>query len=110
MQGFAERIKSKREELGLSQAALGRKIGVSQQTIAGLESGRFSRTSHTFSLAEALGVSAEWLMKGEQKPTNEVVKVSSVKEGKILLEFSHYVTLDQFNEIAKILELDSDDG
>ncbi len=57
-----ERLKKAREAAGLSQASLGKKAGVTQDTIWGIESGK--RKPHPGTLrkvAVALGVAPEWL-------------------------------------------------
>lgn len=68
-----DRILERRTELGLSQAQLADKAGVSQVTIQHLESGRNSSSKKLLEIARALGVTAEWLASGqagEHKPSN----------------------------------------
>jgi len=60
-----DRILERRTALGLSQAQLAEKAGVSQVTIQHLESGRNSTSKKLLEIARALGVSAEWLGSGE---------------------------------------------
>jgi transcriptional regulator with XRE-family HTH domain len=59
---FAERMRETRLELGMSQAQLARKMGMSQQAISSIEGGR--RESYLFTalcVADALGVSLDYL-------------------------------------------------
>ncbi|MBB3004408.1 phage repressor protein C with HTH and peptisase S24 domain [Paraburkholderia tropica] len=64
MNTFGDRVREKREELGMSQEGLGKAAGISQSTIAQIERGRNQGTKHILSLARALGVDAEWLETG----------------------------------------------
>lgn len=61
---LANRLKSRREELGLSQTALARIAGVSQQLISKIETGKSDATTEGPKLARALRVSIDWLLEG----------------------------------------------
>lgn len=61
------RVKFCREKRQMSQMDLAKKIGVSQGTIAHIESGRNQSTKYIVDLAKALKVSAEWLSEGKGK-------------------------------------------
>ncbi|WP_369065330.1 XRE family transcriptional regulator [Burkholderia gladioli] len=67
MRSLAQRLRETRDEQSLSQADLGTRAGVSQSTIANIESGRNQGSKHLMAIARALGVSAEWL-ESEQGP------------------------------------------
>lgn len=71
MRTFAERLKATREEKDpkLSQKRLAELSGVSQSTIANIESGRNRGSTAILALAEALGVRAEWLLDEEGPKT-----------------------------------------
>ena len=59
---FAERMRETRLDLGMNQAELARKMGMSQQAISSIESGR--REAYFFTVicvADALGVSLDYL-------------------------------------------------
>lgn len=59
------RIRQARKSLGLNQAALAMRVGVSQPAVANWESGVHDpRRLMLAKLGEALGVSAEWLAEG----------------------------------------------
>lgn len=64
---FSKRLKSQREVLGLTQAQLGEKIGVSAQTISAYEKngfngkGKLPTLDKAVSLADVLGVSLDFL-------------------------------------------------
>ncbi|MCW5699439.1 MAG: helix-turn-helix transcriptional regulator [Rhodospirillales bacterium] len=61
---LGQRIHGRRNELGWSQAELAKRAGVSQGTIAQLETAAITRTKHLVEIAHALGVSSEWLASG----------------------------------------------
>lgn len=64
MNTIGSRIKQVREELGLTQSDLAKRIGAAQSTIGSLESGARNQPRKLISIAAALGVSAEWLETG----------------------------------------------
>ena len=75
---FAERVKKRRTELGLSQSALAKRTKVSQGTIAQIELGLSQGTGKIVDLALALGVSPEWLLYGKNPPS-ELAKSSDTQ-------------------------------
>ena len=61
--GFAGRLRALREKSGLTQADLAGVCGLTGQWISHFESGRRMPTvKHLVSLAEAFGVSTDWLL------------------------------------------------
>lgn len=82
--GFGQRVRQRREELGLSQPELGRLAGYSQSNIDWIESGGPKRPKRAAGvLARPLMTTPEWLLgEGGQKhigpeflPTEELVKI-----------------------------------
>ena len=69
MSTLAERVVETRAKLGISQAEVGARAGVSQQAVLKVENGQTRRPKWLPELAEALGVSADWLRKGEGSPS-----------------------------------------
>jgi|GEM_PF-3624010 len=65
MKTLQERLKHARKEAFLTQAQLSAVSGLSQSTIAQIESGRNSGTRFADRLAKALNVSVSWLLTGE---------------------------------------------
>lgn len=61
---MGERIRNRRQELGLSQQALADQVGVSRPTISQIESGAqpTMNTDTAKALARALGVSIDYLV------------------------------------------------
>lgn len=79
-----DRILGRRTELQLSQAQLAERAGVSQVTIQHLESGRNATSKKMVDIGRALGVTAEWLMTGENgraRHSKPVVDQSNVEPG-----------------------------
>jgi transcriptional regulator with XRE-family HTH domain len=83
-----ERLSAARHKCGFTQAELAQRAGVSQSTIAQIESGRNSGTKFAFRLANALQVSVEWLLVGKgimEMPTIEEIDAayafSSLRDG-----------------------------
>ena len=64
MKTLADRLKSAREKAGLSQAQLGEKIGLSQQSVAKIENGETQQPRKIKEIAFALGVTQRWLQLG----------------------------------------------
>ncbi|HAS20718.1 MAG TPA: hypothetical protein DCR16_03185 [Lachnospiraceae bacterium] len=63
---FGEKIKLRREELGISQEQLGNLCGVSRRTIVSYETmGKFPRASTLSRLSRALGVTARYLSRDD---------------------------------------------
>lgn len=61
---FASRLTLRREQIGLTQAQLAAKSGLSQATVGNLETGRNKGTKRILELAQALHVTPEWLLHG----------------------------------------------
>lgn len=67
-----DRIKKRRTELGLSQAALAKKVGVSREAVSQWESGAAKglRPDNLLACAKALQCNIEWLINGSSsEPT-----------------------------------------
>ena len=64
MSTFADRVREKRLELGLSQAALAKRTGIPQSTIAQIENGRNQSTKKIIELSEELHTTPNFLMNG----------------------------------------------
>ncbi len=62
---LASRIKERRKALGITQTALAEKVGMRQQSIQYLESGRATRTGFILELSKVLQVDPDWLLNGD---------------------------------------------
>lgn len=73
---LADRLKEARKTAGLTQQALGRKVGVPQSTIAALETGGHKTARNLAEMAAVLGVEALWLASGRgSKTTDRTTKI-----------------------------------
>lgn len=63
---IGERIKERRKELGLNQAALAKAASISQQAISKLEVGKSVKSVELVAIARALNVTTEWLETGQE--------------------------------------------
>ncbi len=69
---LGQRLKRARQQVRLSQRALARHSGLSQQLISKLENGLIESTTEIFPLAAALRVDARWLATGQGTDRNVV--------------------------------------
>lgn len=65
MTDLADRLKEARTTAGMSQTELADRSGVSQSTIANIESGRNEGSKHIVKIAEALNHNVHWLVYGK---------------------------------------------
>lgn len=84
MSNLAQRLKSARNQAGLTQAELGKKIGVSQNTIQKVESG--GETKYINQLAKALGVNVDWLEFGIGEANTATNKANGETEDLIIID------------------------
>lgn len=60
--GVGDRVRERRESLGISQEALAAAAGTTQQSINHLEKGRVRRPGRLVEIAQALDCSPDWLL------------------------------------------------
>ncbi|NLQ16171.1 helix-turn-helix domain-containing protein [Marinomonas sp. M1K-6] len=68
---IADRVKQKRLKLGLTQAELARRVGITQQSLQKIEDGRTQNPRKLLNLSKELHCSAEWLQLGTQDEVRE---------------------------------------
>ncbi|WP_092289530.1 MULTISPECIES: helix-turn-helix domain-containing protein [unclassified Cupriavidus] len=111
MKTLAERLLHARKTRGLSQAALGELVGLSQPMIRKIEQG--SETSKVVELAIALGVRPQWLASGaepmsdsSQKRTDHSLPQEPAKAAAIdrLLQAAQALTIEQVTTVAAVME------
>lgn len=97
---IAERLKSAREEVGLTQAQLAGKAGVSQGTVANIESGLRQNPRELMAIAKAANVLPEWLKsgKGPRKPTGPNNNISPATMGANRIPLISYVQAGAWTE------------
>ena len=78
LETVGSRLKKARKYAGLTQVELAKKSGSKQGAISDLESGRNESSTKLVEMAQAMGVSADWLAtgKGEMIPSIEKPKPS----------------------------------
>lgn len=78
---LSKRIKEEREKLELSQSALGKRIGVSQQTIGSWEVGRTAPDHDTIAnLAKIFGITADELIGSNNSEANHKKKPQDLRK------------------------------
>jgi len=65
MTTLSERLNRALELTGVSQSELARRIGIKQQSISQICSGKTARSRYTPQIAEALEISGKWLATGQ---------------------------------------------
>lgn len=111
------RVKSKRDQLDLTQGQLAERVGTSQQAIEQLEGGKTKRPRYLPELARVLGVSIDWLLDGKDEglkgdnfslagqyaPGKRYPVLSSVQAGC----WAEAIEAYSINEISEWLESDA---
>jgi transcriptional regulator with XRE-family HTH domain len=103
MTSVGERIKQRRQELGLSQDALAQRAGISKSFLSDLETGKRSVGAETLlDLGRAMGVSLDFLMtgadSGDQKPEVQIPTSLATLAAEEGLSFRQALTLLQIQE------------
>lgn len=65
MNTLAKRLRYAREQVGLSQSGLARRVGIKPQAIQAIEAGQVRRPRNLVEIAAVLGVAPEWLLLGK---------------------------------------------
>lgn len=87
----------------MSQTELARRAGVSQSTVANIESGRNQGSKHLVPIAEALGVRVEWLNSGKA-PKSQTATIEATPEDR------YKIPADKGNVSVWESEQDLEDG
>lgn len=69
MSSISTRVTQARNKKGWSQGKLGEAVGTSQQQIANIENGTTKNSKYFLPIAKVLGLSYDWLLYGDDKPT-----------------------------------------
>ena len=101
---IGERIKKRRKELGLTQAALSEIIGIAQQSLQSIESGKIEKPRKIIALAKALETTPEFLQFGVGELDNaEVTKTVTNK-----LPLISWVQAGAWSDISEVNPLDAE--
>lgn len=105
METVAERIRKSREDSGLSQAELSRRVGVSRASVSLWEGGttKSLKGENLQSLAHALAVDPNWILTGKKGQTRNIHTVS--KSNIIHLDFHKDDTPDDRELFVKCIDL-----
>jgi len=115
-QTLAERLSQSRTNVGLSQQALAKVSGVSQQTISSLESGKIQSSKGLLALAEACKVDITWLVSGKgegltldahvehRRPQGLIANAQEVIRGVVQADILVKVAHDQLQAALAVLE------
>lgn len=104
-----DRIKDRMQALGFSQDDLALRVGVSQTAIYKVLNGLTRKPRFIGEIASALGVSVEWLLKGEESlpaplPPNAANEEALSRQEQIILELFRDLTDDQKAAAVRSLE------
>ncbi|EBI9418589.1 helix-turn-helix domain-containing protein [Salmonella enterica] len=100
---IGERIRIKRLEMGLSQSALARELGVSMQSVSLWENGKtMIGSSSVVAIAKKLKCDIYWLL-GEPQQEKKVTKPieNNEKETLTTLQFNPFISDDELDETMK---------
>ena len=96
---LGERVKKRREELGLSQPGLAKQLGIHEMSISQLERGKVHNPRYKIELAKALKTTLTYLFEGKD------AKVLEVEKPVYLARLSDEVILDP-NKDYWVVEVD----
>ena len=75
MNNLGQRIRARREELGLTQEQVAAQIGIKQQSYQAIESGNVKKPRHLYEISIALKCDMAWLLSGKDKDVINVEKI-----------------------------------
>jgi len=98
---IGQRLKRIREQLGLSQAQLAKRIGFSQKAVSHWERGERDIPTQALVALKQLGVNIDWLLTGEGEPlTNDPKKEEILK----IMQELEEKDPETFEEVYKIFK------
>lgn len=119
METWYERLKKRMDELGLSQSAVWRAVGVSNATMSAWVSGKIKPNGENLSkLSKVLRVSQDWLLYGtERRPDGQdpprlaaPVNVEPANLGELRIPRISYVTAGRWQEMTEPYAVGDEDG
>ncbi|MBG6029243.1 S24 family peptidase [Proteus columbae] len=120
---LADRVKTRRDALGLTQTEAAEKAGIRQQSWASIEDGSTKKPRNIISIARALECDAGWLMMGDNiQPihdinTKKLPLISYVQAGNLVHsvpitdcdgEFEYILTDQELSQSAFALKIEGD--
>ena len=75
MNNLGQRIRARREELGLTQEQVAEHVGIKQQSYQAIESGSVKKPRHLYEISVTLKCDMAWLLSGKEKDVINVEKI-----------------------------------
>ena len=75
MNNLGQRIRARREELGLTQEQVAEQVGIKQQSYQAIESGSVKKPRHLYEISVTLKCDMAWLLSGKEKDVINVEKI-----------------------------------
>lgn len=95
---LGKRVRAAREALGLSQAELAQRIGMTQTGVASIEAGDVARPKKMFEIARALSLPVEQLLGDTSAPPQAVERIrppeGAISETQITYDFPVYAAIE----------------
>lgn len=101
MKTLSERLNHVLKLTGVTQSELACRIGIKQQSISQICSGKSARSRFTMQIAEALGVNAQWLATGAGRISVEGGNVESGPDVEASIPLINWVQALDWAEIAE---------
>jgi SOS-response transcriptional repressor LexA len=101
MKTLSERLNHALQLTGVTQSELARRIGIKQQSISQICSGKSARSRYTMQIAEALRVNAHWLATGDGEIGLGVGNVEVGPDIKGSIPLINWVQAGDWTEIAE---------
>ena len=103
LQEVGQRIFTRREKFGYTQAELAWRLGISRNSVSSVECGKKEpRIGILYALKKTLCVSADWILEGVSEPTAPIQEVISVMKN-LPLETQAVVAAKIWPHLMKII-------
>ena len=76
MNNLGQRIRARREELGLTQEQVAEQVGIKQQSYQAIESGVVKKPRHLYEISVTLKCDMAWLLNGKEKEVKNVEPIA----------------------------------
>lgn len=103
---LADRIKAAREAKGMTRAELARRVKISSTAMTFLEEGHSKdlQGSNVFPMADALGVSARWLLTGKE-PAGSAEAPEATKRDEMVARLAQALAMVDEERLAAVMTL-----
>lgn len=118
METIGERIRTIRKDAGLTLVSFGERIGITNQSLSAIETGKSNPSAQTILLVcREFNVNEDWLRTGEGEPYRQFSRkdaiaayLGKISGGKVspleetLIEFMSLTSVEEWEELSKILK------